>query len=76
PPARSPLRVLPLCLAFLLAGCATFRGTLEFCDKTTYERQGNRIHIEADCRVPLEDGRTTFTPAEMLAALLAMMMAM
>lgn len=60
----------------LLAGCATFRSTLEFCDNTEYERHGNRIHIEADCRVPLEDSRMKFTPAEILAALLAMMMAM
>lgn len=50
--------LLPLAL---LGGCAAVAGrvpTLNYCESIGYQRDGNKIHLEADCQVPMDDGST------------------
>jgi hypothetical protein len=42
-------------VAALLTGCADLP-TMQYCDKVKYERTGNLIVIEAECRAPVGMG--------------------
>lgn len=36
----------------LIAGCSSLP-TMQYCDKVEYKRDGNKIHVEADCHAPV-----------------------
>ena len=42
-----------------LSGCAALLGslpTMQYCDKVTYTRDGNRIKMTAECAAPIGGG--------------------
>lgn len=49
------MRYLIILTVALLAGCAGLP-SMQYCDNVQYSRKGNLIHIEADCRAPVDLG--------------------
>lgn len=70
-------RTLILGVALTVGGCASVP-TLNYCQEIAYERDGNEIHIEADCRVPMDDGGTDWGDVikGIMAGIMTGMMAM
>lgn len=64
---------LTLILLAGLAGRASLP-TVNHCDDVSYVRSGNKVHIEADCRIPMDDGRTKMSPADLMSAIIAALM--
>lgn len=63
--------------AFLLLAAASACSsipTIDHCDMVEYSRNGNLVHIEANCRVPMDDGGMSFTPADIMSTIAAAMM--
>lgn len=44
-----------LIVALLLNACTNIP-SMQYCDKVSYSRTGNLIHVEADCRAPVDIG--------------------
>lgn len=44
-----------LILLIMLNGCSSLP-SMQYCDKVKYERAGNLIHLEAECRAPVGGG--------------------
>lgn len=46
------MKTVLVLIALLLGGCAQLP-TMQHCDRVSYQRSGNDIRIEADCRAPI-----------------------
>lgn len=67
------LLIAAIVMILCLPGCAGVP-TIKYCDDITYTRAGNKIHIEADCKVPMNDGSSNDSLSSVMSAIMAAIM--
>lgn len=58
---------------FFFTGCSGVP-SIKYCDDVSYVREDNKIHVEANCKIPMQDGSMDIQPKDIMMGIMGGML--